>query len=162
MGREIAVILDNVRSAYNVGSIFRTAECAGVEKIYLCGYTPSPLGKNLEKIAKVSLGAERSLSWVGKCLTWQTMEFLEKEGYFIIALENKAFGLRKRGLFTFNSKRKKVALVLGNEVKGLSKRILGRAGIILEIPLFGKKESLNVSVAFGIAAYWLRGQEGKS
>ena len=159
--RDIIVVLDNIRSVYNVGSIFRTAESAGVKRIYLCGYTPSPTGRNLERVAKVSLGAERNLSWFGKCLTWRVVESLKKEGYLIIALENKTFGLEKENLFSFKKRDKKIALILGNEVKGLSEKILRRADKILEIPLLGKKESLNVSVAFGVAVYWLRNQKGR-
>ena len=157
--KEIVVVLDNIRSTHNVGSIFRTSDGAGVRKIYLCGYTPTPEEKNLKKIAKVSLGAEKTVSWEKCRQTWRMIEVLKKNNFFILALENKTFGLSKVSLFEFGKKlsgKNKIVLLLGNEVCGLSKNILKRADLIVEIPLFGKKKSLNVSVAFGIAAFKVR------
>ena len=147
--KEIIVILDNIRSTYNVGAIFRSADAAGVNKIYWCGITPTPPNP---KISKVALGAENYITWEKAKTTWCLSEKLKKDGYFIIALEQ---GEKAKNIFKnkFNKKHNKIALLLGPEVKGLSNKILKRADGLLEIPMFGKKESLNVAVAFGIAIY---------
>ena len=162
VNHNIYLVLDNIRSAYNVGSIFRTADGAGVSKIFLCGYTPTPIRferfdlgsskrSNLEenKIAKTSLGAEKYVPWEQYKQTWRLLEKLKKDEISIIALEQtkKSIDYRK-----FKPKFP-LALVLGNEVGGLSKKILKYADKIIEIPMRGKKESLNVSVAAGIALY---------
>ena len=149
--KEIVVVLDNIRSAYNVGSIFRTADAAGIQKIYLCGITPCPPH---HKIAKVALGAERYLTWEHQSQTWRLLNNLRKERYFIIALEQ---GKHAKNIFRFKEiKQQKIALIVGPEVQGISPNIIKRADLQLEIPMIGKKESLNVAVAFGIAIYQLR------
>jgi tRNA G18 (ribose-2'-O)-methylase SpoU len=147
--KEIIVVLDNIRSTYNVGAIFRSADAAGVSKIYLCGITPTPPNP---KISKVALGAEDYIIWEKTKTTWRLLKKLKKGGYFIIALEQ---GKKAKNIFKnkFNKKQDKIVLLLGPEVKGLSNKILKRADRLLEIPMFGKKESLNVAVAFGIAIY---------
>jgi len=147
--KEVVVILDNIRSTYNVGAIFRSADAAGVNRIYLCGITPTPPNS---KIAKVALGAENYILWKKVKTTWRLLEKLKKDGYFIVALEQdtKAKDIFKIKL---NKKYNKIVLLLGPEVKGLSNKILKRVDMCLEIPMFGKKESLNVAVAFGIAIY---------
>lgn len=153
MLRKIFVICHNIRSRHNVGSIFRTADGAGVAKIFLCGITPVPPHPNIEK---VSLGAEKFVSWEKWKETWRVIEKLKKENFEIIALEQskKSISLeRTDNRCRFN---KKMALVLGNEVEGLPESILKRADKIIQIPMLGKKESLNVAVAFGIAVYKLR------
>ena len=148
----IFVICHNIRSRHNVGSIFRTADGAGVSKIFLCGITPAPPHPNIEK---VSLGAEKYIEWEKCKETWRIIEKLKKENFEIVALEQakNAISLDR----TDNGCRfgEKIALVLGNEVEGLSKNILKRTDKIIQIPMYGKKESLNVSVAFGIAIYKL-------
>lgn len=147
--KEIIVVLDNIRSTYNVGAIFRSADAVGVSRIYLCGITPAPPNP---KISKVALGAEDYIVWEKTKITWRLLEKLKKEGYFIISLEQ---GKRAKNIFKnkFNKKQDKIVLLLGPEVKGLSNEILKRTDGLLEIPMFGKKESLNVAVAFGIAIY---------
>ena len=148
----LVVILDNIRSTYNVGAIFRTADAIGVKKIYLCGITPTP-SKNI-KIKKVALGAEDYVSWEKVSQTWRLLNRLKKEGYFLIALEQNK---KAKNIFkTKKINKQKLALILGTEVKGLSSKILKYIDLILEIPMYGQKESLNVSVAFGIAVYTLR------
>ena len=150
------VILHNIRSLYNVGSIFRTADAAGVKKIYLCGYTPSPkdkFGKYRAQLTKVSLGAERSVKWEKINATSVLIKKLKKDGYKIFAVEQNKKSVPYYKIpksYILNSK---FCLVMGNEVKGLPKTILKLADKILEIPMKGKKESLNVSVAFGIVAF---------
>jgi len=149
--KEIVAVLDNIRSAYNVGSILRTADACGIKKVYLCGITPSPPHP---KIAKTALGAENYLEIKKHGQTWQILEQLKKEGYFLMALEQTK---NSRNIFNCSlPKNKKIALIVGPEVKGLSKRILKRTDAQVEIPMWGRKESLNVSVAFGIAAYLLK------
>lgn len=155
--RSIAVILHNIRSAYNVGSIFRTADGAGVNKIYLCGYTPTPARLNLDKISKTALGAEKYVPWEYCRQTWRLLEKLKKDKIKIVALEqsSKAIDYRKFNPPLGNgvSKWITMALVVGNEVRGLSKEILKHCDEVIEIPMRGKKESLNVSVATGVVLY---------
>lgn len=145
-GQEVYLILHNVRSAYNVGSIFRTADAADINKIYVCGYSPTPDDK---KVAKTALGAEKFIPWEYHKQTWRLMEKLKKDGLQIVALEQtkKSIDYRK------SKPRFPLALVVGNEVRGLSKDILKYANKIIAIPMYGKKESLNVAVAAGIALY---------
>ena len=150
-------ILADIRSSHNVGSIFRTADAAGVEKLYLCGVTPGPrdrYGRPNEKLLKVSLGAEKTVAWEHAASTARLIIRLKKEGWKIVALE-QARGAKS--IFKIKPTRNsKIVLIVGNEVEGISGAILKRADVIAEIPMFGKKESLNVAVAFGIAAYQLR------
>jgi len=145
------VILDNIRSTYNVGAIFRTADAAGVSKIYLCGITPAPPNP---KISKTALGAEKFVPYEKITQTWRLLDKLKHESYKIIALEQTK---NAKNIFQFRKlKATKIALILGTEVKGLSKNILKRCDFHLEIPMYGQKESLNVAVAFGIAGYQMR------
>ena len=142
------VICDNIRSRYNVGSIFRTADGVGADKIFLCGITPAPPHR---KIEKVSLGAEKTMPWEKRRQIWRIIEKLKKEGFFILALENKI--KCAENIFDFSKCQNKTALIIGNEVGGISPAIIRRCDKIVYIPMRGKKESLNVAVAFGIAAY---------
>ncbi len=154
--KEFVVILHNIRSLHNVGSIFRTADAAGINKLYLCGITPTPLnalGRPEEKLAKVALGAEKYILWEKAHSTAKTIGALKKDEFTILALEQSK---RSIPYNKFKPKRnERVALVLGNEVKGLPAGILKKCDKILEIPMRGRKESLNVSVAFGIVAFEL-------
>lgn len=143
------VACDNIRSRENVGAIFRTADAAGFKKVYLCGITPVPPH---EKIVKAALGAESWIPWEHRRYAWRLVEELKREGFSVVALE-QARGAKD--IFKFRA-RGKVALVLGGEVEGLSTNLLKRTDAIVQIPMYGKKESLNVAVAFGIAAYQLR------
>lgn len=144
--KKLVVILDNLRSAFNVGAIFRTADAVGAEKIYLCGITPTPSN---DKITKVALGAEKTVPWIKIKDTWRVLEQLKKEGYYLIALEQTEYSQN-----IFKSKaRYPLALILGSETKGLSPRLLKRADKVVEIPMKGKKESLNVAISFAVAAY---------
>ncbi len=148
------VLLNNIRSSHNVGSIFRTADAAGVERIYLCGITPGPrdkYGRENKKLTKVSLGAEYDVPYEHCKSADVLIGRLKKDGYKILALEQSKNSVN---LFKFKAaKKQKYALVLGEETKGLPASILKKADKILEIPQKGKKESLNVSVAFGVAVF---------
>ena len=140
------LVLHNIRSRFNVGAIFRTADAAGIDKIYLCGITPSPPD---EKISKVALGAQNFIPFENNYSTIKVLKKLKKLGYQILALEQN-----KKSLYYFKYKPKeKVALILGNEITGLPPKILKLADKILEIPMYGKKESLNVAVAAGIVCF---------
>lgn len=149
-------ILHNIRSLYNVGSVFRTADAAGIEKIYLCGITPTPIdqfGKYRQQLTKVSLGAEKYVAWEKFSSTTKLIDKFKKDGYKIFAVEQSKKSIPYHKLKKINVKKLKAALVLGNEVRGLPTSILKRADKILEIPMKGKKESLNVAVAFGIVVF---------
>ena len=170
----MVAILCDIRSSYNVGSIFRTADAAGFEKIYLCGITPAPVdkfGRANKEIAKTALGAEKYVEWERVKSATALIKKLKKEKYEILAIEQAKnsipyYKMAKRKSLSANHK---IALMVGNEVKGLPKSILNKADKILEIPMRGAmvrqahhpsktklgKESLNVSVAFGIAAFYL-------
>lgn len=146
------LVLHNIRSVYNVGSIFRTADAAGVEKIFLTGYTPTPLdrfGNPRKDLGKVALGAEKTVEWEQTKTLAGAIKKLEAEGYTVVAVEQDK---NSTSLFDYKPP-KKLALVLGNEVRGLSRSSLNLCDAIVEIPMRGKKESLNVSVAAGIALF---------
>ena len=140
------VICDNIRSLENIGSIFRTADALRINKIFLCGICGKPPH---HKISKSALGSENRLDWEYHKLTWKLVEKLKKEKVFVIALENTKNSL------IYNKFKPKfpLALVVGNEVKGVSLSVLKRVDRIISLPMFGRKDSLNVAVAFGIAAY---------
>lgn len=164
------IALNNLRSSQNVGAIFRTAEAAGCDKIYCCGITPSPLdrfGRPNSRLLKASLGAEKYLSWEKFKSATKLIDALKKQGYQILALEQDK---KSVSLFDFKTEvrrksdvlsrfhatsTKNFTLILGNEINGLPRSILNRADKILEIPMAGRKESLNVAVSFGIAVFWL-------
>ena len=152
-------VLDNVRSIFNTGSIFRTADALGVEKIYLCGLTPSPLdklGRVRLKFIKTSLGSEKSVPFEKRVSTVRVLDKLKKEGYKILAIEQYPSSAPYYSLSSTVYSLKEVALVVGHEVRGLSQAVLKKADKILEIPMAGTKESLNVAIAFSIVAYELK------
>jgi tRNA G18 (ribose-2'-O)-methylase SpoU len=142
------VVCDNIRSLENVGSIFRTADAAGVSKVFLCGITGKP---PRHKISKAALGADEFIAWEYHAQCWRLVEKLRKEGVYVVALEQTK---NSQDIQKFQPKFP-LAIVLGNEIKGVSSSVLKRVDCAIEIPMFGKKESLNVSVAFGIAAYMI-------
>ena len=152
------VVLDNLRSVYNVGSIFRTANAVGIEKIYLCGTTPTPLdkkGKKRSDFAKVALGAEDTVAWGYKEETRSTIQELKKEGYYVIALEQDKNSVDYKNIDVKG--KQNIAFIIGGEVTGITKDILEISDVIAEIPMLGTKESLNVTIAFGIAVYCILG-----
>ena len=148
----IVVILDNIRSTFNVGSIFRTADALGLSGIILGGTTPAPVdrfGRYRQDIAKVALGAEKSLPWVQTQNILNSLKLLKKEGYKIIAVEQATNSVDYKEVKIGN----KTVFVMGEEVNGISPKTLKLADMIAEIPMRGRKESLNVSVAFGVALF---------
>lgn len=143
------MVLDNLRSAYNVGSIFRTADAYKVSQLFLTGYTPTPLNR---KVAKTSLGAENYVSWQYRTYGVSCIKQLKKDQVKIICLEN---GVRRsKPIFSFKPVLP-IAVVVGNEVEGIKKSILRLADEIIYIPMYGKKESFNVSVAVGIFLFYI-------
>lgn len=197
--RPVLVVLAGIRSRENVGSIFRTADAVGVDKIFLCGITPR---LPHDKISKTALGAEEVVPWEYRAQTWRLLKNLNKEGYTILMLEQTK---NSKNIFQYSSKMGKdfpsnlnlksspknpskildneakkgdqnsslpdkslgykkyrssgLVLVLGNEVSGISQKLMNYATHVVEIPMYGTKESLNVAVAFGIAIYALRAQQ---
>lgn len=152
MTKENIVIIHDVRSVENVGAMFRTADAAGVKKIYLTGYTPTPLdrfGRKRGDLAKSALGAEEFVEWEQKKSLPALIAKLKKEGRQIIAVEQAENSTDYRKIKLKN----KNVFIMGNEVTGVPKNILNKCDVIAEIPMYGKKESLNVSVSFGIVIF---------
>lgn len=143
---EFYVVCDNIRSLENIGSIFRTADALGVSKIFLCGISGKPPN---DKISKTALGAEKTVPFEHVKQTGRLIDKLKKSKINIVALEQDKWAVDYR---KFEPKFP-LALVVGNEVKGISKSILKKCNKIIVLPMAGKKESLNVSVAFGVAGY---------
>jgi 23S rRNA (guanosine2251-2'-O)-methyltransferase len=146
------IILEDIRSAYNVGAIFRTADAAGVAKIFLVGYTPAPIdrfGRVQGEIEKTSLGASKTVLWEQMATTKEIIERLQADGVQVVAVE-LAEGSVSLKDFTEPAN---VAYVVGNEVDGVSKEALELADVIVELPMLGQKESLNVSVTAGVVLY---------
>lgn len=146
---KIIVILDNIRSTYNVGSIFRTSDSTRISKILLCGYTPHPPRKDLEKTA---LGALDTVKWQYFKTTKEAIEYAKSINYKIIAVELTD----KKRLYTDIKKEEfPIAIVLGNELSGIDDDIISLCDDSIEIPMYGIKHSLNVSVATGVILYEL-------
>ncbi len=153
------LILHRIRSAYNVGSMFRTADSMGADKIFVTGFTQRPSLKEYEMqtkaekmLSKTALGADKYVKWEGARNISTIIERLKKERIQIVALEQDEKSVDYRKIKVGKNK-KGVALIVGNEPKGVDKRILKKCDTIIEIPMRGQKKSLNVSVAFGIAGY---------
>jgi tRNA G18 (ribose-2'-O)-methylase SpoU len=149
-----SLILNNIRSTHNVGSLFRTADACGVSKIYLVGYTPAPLdrfGRVVKEIAKTALGAEKTLPYEKVSTLAALVKRLKKDGFKIIAIEQSKNSVDYKKVKIRKGER--VAFVLGEEVKGLTQKELSLCDVVAEIPMKGEKESLNVSVAGGVALF---------
>lgn len=146
--KEFYVICDNIRSLENIGSIFRTSDALGVAKIYLCGISGKPPH---HKISKTALGAEETIPWEYTRQTGRLIDKLKKSKINVIALEQD----KKAILYTKFEPKFPLALIIGNEVKGVSRAILKKCNKIIYLPMAGKKGSLNVSVSFGVAGYYI-------
>jgi tRNA G18 (ribose-2'-O)-methylase SpoU len=142
----IIILLDNVRSALNVGSVFRTCDAFAIEELGLCGITATPPNK---EIMKTALGATESVKWKKFDDTIQSIEYYKKRGYKIYALE-QAENTKFLNEFNFNL-HTKIVLIFGNEVEGIQQDIIDLCDAVIEIPQFGTKHSLNISVSAGIA-----------
>ena len=144
----LVVVLDNIRSLNNVGSVFRSSDAFKLEKLYLCGVTATPPNAEIHKTA---LGAEDSMDWEYYEDTKQVVEKLKLEGYKVFAVEQvqNSIMLEKVEL----DKTSRYALILGNEVKGVQQEVVNMCDFAVEIPQFGTKHSLNVSVAGGIVIW---------
>lgn len=144
----MVVLLDDVRSMHNVGSIFRTADSFLIEKIYLCGYTPTPPHRDIQKTA---LGATETVAWHHEQSILEAVQKLKKENYNILAVEQVHHSIL---LNNFEIKKdKKIAFIFGNEVNGVSESVIDLCDNCIEIPQLGSKHSLNVSVSAGIVLW---------
>ena len=146
--REVIVILDNIRSAHNVGSVFRTCDAFLINKIILCGITAIPPNKEIRKTA---LGSSESVDWRYYKNTEEVIMKLKKKDYQIIAIEQANKSIKLESFRPENAK--KYAIIFGNEIKGISQKIIDNSDSVIEIPQFGTKHSLNVSVSAGIVIW---------
>ncbi len=147
----IVVVLDNIRSMHNVGSIFRTADAFAIEKLYLCGITAQPPHRDIEKAA---LGATESVDWEYYANTYELCSMLKQQGFTLLSIEQVegSYSLEK-----YNpDASKKYAIVLGNEVEGVSQDVINTSDACIEIPQFGTKHSFNVSVTTAIVLWHFR------
>ncbi|HJD93126.1 RNA methyltransferase [Bacteroides coprosuis] len=142
------VILDNIRSMYNVGSVFRTADAFRLEKIYLCGITSVPPHAEIHKTA---LGAEESVDWEYIEDTVHIVDRLKEEGYIVFSIEQAEGSTMLNELEL--QKNQKIAIVMGNEVKGVQQEVINHSNGCIEIPQYGTKHSMNVSVTTGIVIW---------
>ncbi len=146
------LILHDIRSANNVGSLFRTSDAVGISKIYLSQTTPCPtdrFGRYRSDIAKTALGAEKTILFEEYSDIFEILEKYKNKGYKSVAIEQSENSVDYKTI----SKSEKMIFVLGNEVSGLESKVLDSVDVVAQIPMFGKKESLNVSVAGGIALF---------
>jgi len=147
MNKKIYLILPNIRSAHNVGAMFRVADCFGIEKVFLSGYTPTPEGKR--KIEKVALGAEKWVQWEQVDDTTELIRELKERDFEIVGLEKTETSINiDKAYFT-----DKIALIVGEEVSGMDLDLVDLCDQVVHIPMYGKKSSLNVSVAAGVALH---------
>lgn len=144
----VVLVLDNIRSAHNVGSIFRTADAFKVDKLWLCGICACPPSAEIHKSA---LGAEDSVPWEHRDDSLETVERLKAEGWTIVSLEQTEGAVQLQDFRP--EKGRKYALILGNEVEGVRQDVVNASDFALEIPQFGTKHSLNVSVSAGVALW---------
>lgn len=144
----VVVVLDNIRSSHNIGSVFRTSDALLVEKIYLCGITSTPPDKEIRKTA---LGAENTVSWEYNSSALEVTARLKADGFTVIAVEQveNSIGLDQY----IPSAHAKLALVFGNEVRGVQQEVVDQCDLALEIPQFGTKHSFNISVSVGIVLW---------
>lgn len=144
----VVLVLDNIRSAHNVGSIFRTADAFKMDKLWLCGICACPPSAEIHKSA---LGAEDSVPWEHRDDSLETVERLKAEGWTIVSLEQTEGAVQLQDFRP--EKGRKYALILGNEVEGVRQDVVDASDFALEIPQFGTKHSLNVSVSAGVALW---------
>lgn len=146
----VVVVLNSIRSSYNVGSIFRTSDGAMVEKLYLCGYTPHPPKK---EVLKTALGSQDSVEWEFNEDPIKVVNEYKKKGYVICALEQTDSNIPYTELTKSNLP---LCLIVGNEISGVTQELIDLCDVTIDIPQYGIKQSLNVAVAYGIAIFELR------
>lgn len=145
------LIAENIRSSFNTGSLYRTAECLGVKKIFLCGYTATP---DHGKTKQTAMGTESYIDWQWHQSAIELIDDLKKQGIFIVALET---AMNAKSIYDFEFP-KPCALVVGNERHGLETSLLDHCDLTAKIPVYGRKNSLNVGAAFAIAGYEIKRQ----
>ncbi|MDB4292310.1 RNA methyltransferase [Maribacter sp.] len=152
----LVIILDDIRSLNNIGSVFRTSDAFLVEKIYLCGITATPPHKDIRKTA---LGATESVAWEHVENVVRLVDVLEEEGYVVLAIEQAENATMLQDYKV--AKDQKYALVFGNEVKGVAQKVVDRCDDVVEIPQYGTKHSLNISVSVGVTVwdFWSKFQK---
>ena len=143
----ITIVLDNVRSALNVGAVFRTSDAFLIEKIILCGITATPPNKEIRKAA---LGSTDSVNWKYVKNTTDALQQLIKEGYYVVGVEQAD---KSTLLNTFELPKKPIAIIMGNEVNGVDQQAIDLCNEVIEIPQFGTKHSLNIAVTTGIVIW---------
>lgn len=144
----VIIVLDNVRSLNNVGSVFRTADAFLLEAVYLCGITGTPPNKEIQKTA---LGATESVEWKHTSTTLEAIEQLKTDGYSICAIEQAESAIFLNEFLP--AKAQKLAIVFGNEVKGVEQEVIDKSDYVIEIPQVGTKHSLNIAVSVGIVVW---------
>lgn len=157
MKNDIRILIHNIRSAHNVGAMFRTADAAGVSHIILSGFTPCPLDRfkrPVKEIAKTALGAELTLPWEYFADPKEKISILKREGFTVVGIEQDSRAVDYKTYVPTE----KILVLVGSEVDGLSEELREVCDVLIEIPMRGEKESLNVSVAFGIALFRLADQ----
>lgn len=155
----LSAMLDNVRSAWNVGSIFRTADGLGIGRLYLCGITPTPEDG---AVRKTSLGAEQSVDWEYSRDALEMGMALKKKGHLLIALEQDSRAIPLKNWQSPRPASQPAVLIVGNEVTGVDPHVLAICEHIIHIPMYGSKRSLNVEVAFGITAFQLLSKQAQN
>jgi 23S rRNA (guanosine2251-2'-O)-methyltransferase len=146
----VAIVLDDVRSALNVGSAFRTADAFACSEMILCGFTAQPPHR---EILKTALGSTDSVDWRHFSETQTALEILKNEGYILVAVEQAENSVFLQNLDNHLFRNKKYALIFGNEVEGVSDTAMQMADFVVEIPQFGTKHSLNIAVSIGIVTW---------
>ena len=143
----IIIVLDNIRSLNNIGSVFRTADAFLIEAVYLCGITAQPPHREIQKTA---LGATESVNWKYFPTTIEAVNELKRNNYKIASIEQAENSLM---LSEFNPNKEKIAVVFGNEVKGVDQEVINQSDVVVEIPQYGTKHSLNISVSCGVVIW---------
>ncbi len=150
-------VLVNIRSAHNTGAMFRSADGAGFSKLFLVGITPTPkdrFGRERRDIAKTALGAQKSIDWKHFGSISEVLSELKRDGFFTVAVEQSK---NSKDFETLrNMRKKKIALFVGSETEGIPEEVLQQVDMVVEIPMRGIKNSLNVACAFSIVAYTVK------
>ncbi|CAN5737334.1 RNA methyltransferase [soil metagenome] len=152
----VIILLDDVRSMNNVGAVFRTADAFLIEAIYLCGFTPVPPHREIQKTA---LGATETVTWKHSSSALETLQQLKTEGWKIYSIEQAEKSISLSDFIP--KKNEKIVIIFGNEVEGVRQELVNESDGVIEIPQYGMKHSLNISVSVGIVVWDLLGKLGK-